>query len=194
MRWAVHPAAGRPAWMIGSSMPICITCLEDKGAADFWGQPKKESGLQAECKICQQQRNRDWKRANAADHKDRTNATISRMRARDPVRALLITTRHRAKKLGREFSITEADIQIPATCPILGIPLVPKMGRAGQVGGFHDDSPSIDRIRNAEGYVPGNVVVISLRANRIKSNATVEELEAIAAFYRGLADGRRREG
>lgn len=49
----------------------------------------------------------------------------------------------------------------------------------------HDGSPTIDRIINDLGYVKGNVIVISWRANRIKSDATLAELKAIVAFYEG---------
>ena len=37
-------------------------------------------------------------------------------------------------------------------------------------------SPSLDRIDSTKGYVPGNVWVISNKANRMKSNAAAEEL------------------
>lgn len=36
----------------------------------------------------------------------------------------------------------------------------------------------------AEGYVPGNVEVISFRANRIKNNGTADEHERIAQWMR----------
>jgi hypothetical protein len=40
----------------------------------------------------------------------------------------------------------------------------------------------LDRIDNNEGYVKGNVAVISFRANTLKNNATAEELRAIADY------------
>jgi hypothetical protein len=42
---------------------------------------------------------------------------------------------------------------------------------------------SLDRIKNSRGYVPGNVLVISLRANLLKGQATLAELQKIAAFF-----------
>jgi hypothetical protein len=49
-----------------------------------------------------------------------------------------------------------------------------------------DDSPSVDRIDPNGGYVKGNVVVVSYRANLIKTNASVDELCKIADYYRKL--------
>ncbi len=45
-------------------------------------------------------------------------------------------------------------------------------------------SPTIDRIDNTRGYTKDNVLVVSHRANSIKSDATLDELEAIVSFYR----------
>jgi hypothetical protein len=42
-----------------------------------------------------------------------------------------------------------------------------------------DNSYSLDRIDSNKGYVKGNVWVISRRANVIKNNATLEELELL---------------
>jgi len=38
------------------------------------------------------------------------------------------------------------------------------------------NSPSLDRIDNAKGYVKGNVIIVSHRANAIKRDATEQEL------------------
>jgi hypothetical protein len=68
---------------------------------------------------------------------------------------------------------------IPDFCPVLGLPLYRNSGGAAQ----GPNSPSIDRINPALGYVRGNVKVISSKANAIKSNATPEELLRVAAYY-----------
>jgi hypothetical protein len=72
--------------------------------------------------------------------------------------------------------LTYRDIAIPDHCPILGMKL-----ERGLDGGL-DNSPSLDRIIPALGYVPGNVRVISNRANRIKSDSTPEELSRILTY------------
>jgi hypothetical protein len=92
------------------------------------------------------------------------------------VSIMLSRAKTRAKRYGREFSLTARDVVIPDVCPALGIPLVIHVGR----GGGRDDSPTLDRVDNEKGYVPGNVAVISAKANRIKSNATAEEIRKVA--------------
>ena len=45
---------------------------------------------------------------------------------------------------------------------------------------------SIDRIDNSLGYDKNNVIIVSKKANQIKSNANVEELFKVANFYKNL--------
>lgn len=45
-------------------------------------------------------------------------------------------------------------------------------------------SYSLDRVDNKKGYVPGNVVVMSYKANRLKNDGTAEEHETIAKWMR----------
>lgn len=100
-------------------------------------------------------------------------------RARPEVH-MLARIKARAKAKGWAFNLTAEDITIPKRCPILGIPLVVGDGTAD------DNSPELDRINNRKGYVRGNVHVISRRANRIKNDATLAELEKIASYLRSL--------
>lgn len=95
-------------------------------------------------------------------------------------RSLLKSSRYRAKRDGIRHSLTLADIHVPERCPVLGLRLRKTKGRAGPA------SPSLDRIDPRRGYVPGNVVVVSWRANEIKKDATVQELELVACFYQQL--------
>jgi hypothetical protein len=93
--------------------------------------------------------------------------------------------RRRARIDGRPFSITIEDLlPLPERCPVLGT-LINYSGTGAR--GFVNDCPSIDRFDPAKGYVPGNVRVISWRANRIKSDASLEELEAVLRYMKGGA-------
>lgn len=49
-------------------------------------------------------------------------------------------------------------------------------------------SPSLDRIDNRMGYVPGNVWVISWKANRMKSDASMEELRVFCTNMLALLE------
>jgi hypothetical protein len=73
----------------------------------------------------------------------------------------------RAKHKGFEFNISIEDIKIPTVCPILGVPL---------------DRPSIDRHDSSKGYIKGNIVVMSTRANVLKNNGTLEEFKLIVKY------------
>lgn len=82
----------------------------------------------------------------------------------------------RAKMKNIPFTIEEKDVTIPEVCPVLGIPI-----------SFDSSNmrPSLDRITNELGYVKGNVAVISKRANRIKSDASIDEVEKILSYMKG---------
>lgn len=103
-----------------------------------------------------------------------------------PEHRLLQHAKLRAKKFGLPFNLTLADISVPNRCPALGIPLAVNSGC-----GPGDNSPTVDRIIPAKGYVRGNVIVVSFLANRIKSNSTIEQLSRVAEFYRKLMKGNR---
>lgn len=71
---------------------------------------------------------------------------------------------------------------LPTHCPVLGVKLAYGPGRGRKLY-ENGTAASLDRIHNHLGYVKGNVIVISLRANLLKGQATVEELRKIADFY-----------
>jgi hypothetical protein len=99
-------------------------------------------------------------------------------RDRNPVRVMWQKARHRAFLNDIQFSLTLRDMPlIPEFCPVLGLKLYVVSGKTT------DNSPTLDRIHNHLGYVPGNVIVVSLRANRLKSDASIDELIRMAHFY-----------
>lgn len=94
------------------------------------------------------------------------------------VPALVIAARKRATRQGIPFTITSKDLKLPSRCPVFGTALS---------NDYHEDTdnyPSIDRLRPELGYVPGNVAIISRRANRIKSDCSVEELTQIVEYLK----------
>lgn len=89
---------------------------------------------------------------------------------------LLNAAKRRAIKRGLPCTITVGDISIPEICPVLGVEIKVSKGMCGP------NSPSLDCIIPSLGYVPGNIAVISFRANTIKSDATVDEVKKVAAW------------
>jgi hypothetical protein len=136
-------------------MKTCPAC--GKTSTDFYPDSTKKGGFSTYCRSCtsehsyQYYHGRGWK-----IH-------------------LLCAARRRAKTKGIPFTLTADDFEIPEFCPILGIKLV-----AGIKRGAGPDSASLDRIDLALGYVAGNIQIISMRANRMKSDATADELHRFA--------------
>jgi len=107
----------------------------------------------------------------------RRNAALRK----DPIAwrgAAIKSAKFRAKKYNLPFDLDISDVIVPEICPILGIKLV-----FGHSKGCQSSSPSLDRIVPSKGYVRGNVVVISFRANRLKCDCVDPvELRAVADF------------
>lgn len=85
-----------------------------------------------------------------------------------------------AKKRGIKFDLTIHDmymVDLPISCPVLGIPLRWNIGEA------KDDSYSFDRIDSSKGYTFDNLEVISYKANRCKNNLSEEEMKKFCLYY-----------
>jgi hypothetical protein len=102
-------------------------------------------------------------------------------RRANPERFALAGAKRRARSSGVPFRLTKADLPpIPDRCPVFDT--VFKYGD-GQV---LPESLTLDRIVPALGYVPGNVMWLSHRANAMKQDATIEELHKFARWALAL--------
>lgn len=79
-----------------------------------------------------------------------------------------------------EWAIKYEDLTYPKHCPVLGV----EIDWFAEVRS--ENSPSIDRLNSREGYVKGNVAVMSWRANRIKNDGTLQEHQKIVDFLNTL--------
>lgn len=87
-----------------------------------------------------------------------------------------IGSKERARRDDIPYTLLLEDIpEIPENCPILGIKL-----KSNTAQGACPTSPSLDRIVPSLGYIPGNVRIISWRANSLRNNGTADELMAVA--------------
>lgn len=122
--------------------------------------------------------NKKYYEANKERLKDRSREYLRNNRHKN----MLNGARNRAKDKSLPFDLELSDIVIPEFCPILGIRLEFQEGRSSGC------SPSLDRIVPEKGYTKGNVQVISMRANQIKSDATADEIMAVAKYCKEQED------
>lgn len=94
-------------------------------------------------------------------------------------KSMVSRAKQRSTNSNIPFDITYEDFDVPSVCPALGIPLTLHNKQGGCA-----NSPSLDRIHPEKGYTKGNVCIISKRANSIKSDATWEEVQAVADFMK----------
>lgn len=182
--------------MNGQPKKVCLKCGDEKILDDFYRNKNTRDGRESRCKTCQELRSKTY-RARPGQRELRTkqhrewiqahpeweSTRAKSVKSARPGYYLLKLARQRARQAGVVCTLQENDIQIPQMCPLLGIELVMGTGKVGPA------SPSVDRIDATMGYEPGNVWVISHRANTIKNNATLEELETIARNLRAKIHG-----
>jgi len=99
---------------------------------------------------------------------------------------LVYGARSRAKKQKLSMQITATDVlrvwPSDNRCPVLGMPFAFGRNTGGRMK--RDAAPSLDRIDPKKGYVPGNIAVISWRANLLKRDATADEIKRLAAWIK----------
>lgn len=168
---------------------ICTSCNLEKPISQFHKGTSKY-GRRSMCAICTKERydqperlgkigdNRKIKRKNDKEYRLKNNESIKSSYRKNILRYLVKVARSRAKKKGIEFNITESHLLLPEFCPLLGIKMKINEGRVGE------DSYSIDKINPDKGYTKDNVWIISMKANAIKNNATIEEIELLAKNLR----------
>jgi hypothetical protein len=186
----------------GEEMKICFRCKISKELSEFHKNKNQADGVSNQCKDCARGKRKEhyWSdpKASIASvlaareknskkileyNKKYAKANpdkVRQWRAKTAIeKKLLYSARQRSKKRNTPFSICEKDIVVPEFCPVLGI----KIERS-KTGHSCDNSPSLDCVIPQLGYVPGNIMVISHKANTIKSNATVEDLEKVLQWLR----------
>jgi len=165
----------------------CRKCKQEKNIDCFGKYATAKDGLKPLCKECLNTEHREYHIRNKERDSQRGKEYrqkypekgaiyIQDRRTYRPKIHIVIRTRSRAKRLGIEFTITDKDFEIPTHCPILGIELCTTNHK------LQDNSISIDRIDPTRGYVPGNVAIISNRANTIKNSGTADEHRKVADF------------
>lgn len=147
--------------------PLCKVCAKSRTAAKASARAR---GLCAHCRFNKPMPNRKMCECCAAYYVER--------RRTKPLERLVSSAKFRAKRDGIRFTIKASDVVMPTHCPIFGTKI------ETQAGSSRMAAPSLDRLVPKLGYIPGNVSIISWRANTIKNDGSAEEHEAIAQYIR----------
>ena len=143
-------------------MKTCRICKEEKSFSEFHLNRVTKDGLDNRCKVCR-------KKEARSKYQQDPFATLARCKKAE------------CKKKGIPYDLDAEYLRKLWTgkCPITGTSIT--IGNSGY--GSHR-SGHLDRLNPLLGYIKGNVCYISGRANRIKYDATIEELEQIIEYMK----------
>lgn len=160
---------------------ICGKCKKLLDISLFSKDKYQKSGYRRVCKSCsslefQQFQSTDGYKKRLAKSKEK-RAFIKKT---NPIMIWAHDVFHNAKKrskdYGIEFSITKEWLvkNAPSQCPLLGVNLKYNTKKS------EPNTASIDRKDSTKGYTSDNCKIISFKANRIKNNATLSEIQLLA--------------
>jgi hypothetical protein len=146
-------------------------------------QENKEKRKEQNKKYYQENKEKQMERNKKyyQENKEKINKHAKQYRLENKEHWMCCTSKVRAKQKNLPFNLsTEYLKEIwpeDNKCPALGITM--------KKGDFcvTDHSPTLDRIIPELGYTKGNVQVVSALANRIMSDATVDQVMAVAKHY-----------
>lgn len=160
------------------STKICSKCNIEQPLQEFTRDRSKIDGLRIICRNCERLKR------HTSEYRESVKIWKLNSLNEDPrkykVKIMLESAKHRASIKGLDFSIDESHLgnwRNINHCPVF--PLIELQWKNTKKN--QDSSPSIDRIDNNLGYIPGNVRIISWRANRAKRDLTKIELQDL--FY-----------
>lgn len=139
----------------------CKKCLNEKSLEEFHKNKRQKFGVANVCKVCR----KDLQAKNYTAQWFQKTCILKKSWCR---------------KHGVDFDLDREYLESIWTdnCPVFDKPFV-----RHEKG--HDFCPALDRIDPSKGYTKGNVRYISARANRIKYDASVEELKQVLAYVEG---------
>ena len=139
------------------SKKVCVTCKKEKDYSEFHKHRQCLGGYNTVCKECRKPLSKKHYKETSLEYR------------------MWNAAKHRARKKGLEFSLELKDIVIPAICPVFGVSFQQNT----------EYTPSLDRFDPKKGYTKENTRVISYRANMLKNNATIEELQDVIEYMQG---------
>lgn len=142
----------------------CQCCQRTLPISEFPVRNDRSGKLRPYCKQCA----RDGQRARYSSHKRQSPFKLKTTRARS-----------RSQNLKVPFDLTPEYLESIWTgiCPVFGVPIsITEKDRSDEF------AAELDRFIPALGYVQGNVMFLSRRANRLKNNVTTKELRQLITW------------
>lgn len=169
---------------------ICNFCKIEKPRKCFFKHKGNKNDIYSFCKDCAKIKrkiyyeknkhellNRQRIKRKTKEYKEKNNIRMKEYRKNNPVKQLIMWAKSKCKKRKIPFNLGDNDLVFTGKCAIFGTELVIS-------GDNLDNSPTLDRINPSLGYVRGNVQIVSHLANRIKSSATLDQLEQIVMYVK----------
>jgi hypothetical protein len=139
---------------------FCICCKQVVDISLFHKNLKTKDGLERRCKPCR-------KKDAAKRYKENWFSYVCKLK------------KAYCKKNNIDFDLTAEYLKEIWTnsCPVLKVKFI-------MFDKSNDCSPALDRINPKKGYIKNNVCFISARANRIKYDASIQELEQVINYIK----------
>lgn len=147
---------------------VCSKCGRELPDSEFYPHRRV-------CKSCESLRKKEW-------HKENSERLSKKYKERHYKNKEAIAEYGRASGIPYDLDPEYLVSIWVDVCPVLGIPIIDGSKLTGC--SRPDNLAELDRMIPDKGYVKGNMHWISRRANRIKSDATVEELEKIISYMK----------
>lgn len=130
-------------------------------------------GVQTFCKSCKKKHSQKYFAKKRATKDGQRHLSIIN---------IVTNAKARSKRKRLDFDIDYNFINsiLPTHCSVLGIELRFADGKRNHKTG--SNYPSLDRFNNNKGYTKDNVNIISQKANRLKSNASIIELKKVLNY------------
>jgi hypothetical protein len=156
--------------ILSVGMKLCSVCKLKKDIDNFRFRTDTNK-TRPYCLSCEANIKKD---AYLSTRKYRLNKA-QEFRSNKPISKILKQAKFTAREKNLEFDLIEEDIVLPIKCKYLDVVLTNIQGQ-----GLVWENYSIDRIDSSQGYIKGNIEIISRKANSMKNMATKEELITFA--------------
>ncbi len=163
-----------------SSM-VCAECTSQRASTWRDNNSTHRTTYRKQYRTDNLEKEREYARTFHTKHKDRLNTCRRGDYHANPIKYMLYRAKERASKFNIPFNLEVCDVTMNDRCPVFNTLF--------SIGDY-DNSPSLDRIIPELGYIRGNIIVISSKANRIKNNATWEDIEKVALFFKNHTNSK----